>query len=111
MRAFLKIYPLHLVKVPLALSLIFYLVCSCYGAAQPSSPGNLAPGSVFPTLPSPVVHTPVVATYSGIPGERVVVGGEEKRVWSTAPRVVASPVPVPTYPLHPYIILPSGKQR
>lgn len=61
-------------------------------------------------LGSPVTPVPE-ATYSGFPGERIIVGGEEKRIWSTSPRGVSTPTPVSTYRVNPYVILPSYKTR
>jgi hypothetical protein len=100
-----------------AFSLLCYGMCACNGTAQPVS-GEHGGGGTSPVAsgagPSErnisVIPLPE-ATFSGFPGERVVVGGEEKRIWSTAPRSVVTPSPVPTYQVYPYVILPSDKTR
>jgi len=110
-----------------SLSLLCCLGCSCNGTAEPNSEKDLFTidtpskdqyGRTFSVMTgegaqdqgkavSPVPE----ATFSGFPGERVVVGGEEKRIWSTAPRGVSTPTPLPTYRVYPYVILPPDKTR
>jgi hypothetical protein len=109
------------------LSLLFYGVCVCKGIAQPNTEkdavttksasadlgGRTSPVTAGAEATERTISVSPLpsATFSGVPGERVVVGGEEKRIWSTAPRGAITPSPVPTYRVYPYVMLPSDKTR
>lgn len=103
-----------------------YIGWSCNGNAQSTSEHDVVTIETLPkdqqgassiiTAESPreqsVELSPIPqATFSGFPGERVVIGGEEKRIWSTSPRGAAPTTPVPTFRVNPYVILPSYKTR
>lgn len=126
-RIFTEHQPNRRAYLLIGVCLLGYLVCSCKGTAQPASGEHVVTidplpvdrggrsrsgiGSTTPINRNISVTSVPEATFSGFPGERVIVGGEEKRIWSTSPRGAASVTPVPTYQIYPYVILPSDKTR